>query len=145
MVREIEHHELNELLALYTHLHETDIPEMTESLRDTWEQIVVDKNHHVIINEVNGKIVASCVCVIIPNLTRGVRPYAFIENVVTHSDFRRNGYATQCLEFAKSIAQRENCYKIMLLTGATDVKTLDFYRKAGYNSNDKTAFIQWLE
>lgn len=145
MVREIEHHELNELLELYTHLHETDIPEMTEALRDTWDQIIGDKNHHVIVNEVNGKIVASCVCVIIPNLTRGVRPYAFIENVVTHLGFRGNGYATQCLEFAKSIAQRENCYKIMLLTGATDAKTLDFYRKAGYNSNDKTAFIQWLE
>ena len=33
---------------------------------------------------------------------------------------------------------------MMLLTGSHDPKTLDFYRHAGYNSTDKTAFIQWL-
>ncbi len=87
---------------------------------------------------------ASCVCVIIPNLTRNVRPYAFIENVVTHGDYRRKGYAAACLDYAKQIAERNNCYKIMLLTGAKEAGTLDFYQKAGYNSSDKTAFIQWI-
>jgi len=33
----------------------------------------------------------------------------------------------------------------MLLTGSKDDKTLSFYNNAGYNSADKTAFIQWLE
>ena len=54
------------------------------------------------------KIVSSCVCVIIPNLTRDVRPYAFIENVVIHADYRGKGYATECLNYAKAIAEKEN-------------------------------------
>ncbi len=145
MVREINENELNELLALYTHLHEKDVPETTEYLKNIWNQIVADKNHHIIVNDIDGIIASSCVCVIIPNLTRNLRPYALIENVVTHSDFRRKGYATECLDYAKSIAQKENCYKIMLLTGAKDEETLSFYRNAGFNSDDKTAFIQWLE
>lgn len=33
----------------------------------------------------------------------------------------------------------------MLLTGSTKEKTLNFYDNAGYNSSDKTAFIQWIE
>ncbi len=53
-----------------------------------------DLNHHLIVCEVDGKIVASCVCVIIPNLTRNVRPYAFLENVVTKGDYRKKGYGT---------------------------------------------------
>ena len=145
MVREIKEDELNELLILYTHLHEKDIPENNELQKHVWHQILTDNNHHIIVNEADGKIVASCVCVIINNLTQNLRPYALIENVVTHTDFRGKGYATACLNYAKRIAQKENCYKIMLLTGSKDEKTLDFYRHAGYNSNDKTAFIQWLE
>ena len=64
-----------------------------------------DVNHHLIVCEIDGKIVASCVCVIIPNLTRNVRPYAFVENVVTHGEYRKKGYATDCLNFAKKIAE----------------------------------------
>ena len=98
-----------------------------------------------IVCEIDGKIVASCVCVIIPNLTRNVRPYAFVENVVTHGEYRKKGYATDCLNFAKKIAEENNCYKMMLLTGSKEESTLNFYRNAGYNSSDKTAFIQWID
>ena len=98
----------------------------------------------MIVAEENGEIVSSCVCVIIPNLTHNQQPYAFIENVITDEKFRKRGLATQCLNFAKEIALKENCYKMMLLTGSKKESTLDFYRKAGYNSEDKTAFIQWI-
>ena len=144
MVREIKENELNELLELYLFLHEDSVPQTTEHLKSVWKIITEDKNHHIIVKEVDGKIVSSCVCVIIPNLTRNIRPYAFIENVVTHSDYRGKGYATECLDFAKQIAINENCYKMMLLTGSKSESTLNFYSNAGYNSTDKTAFIQWL-
>ena len=145
MVREIKETELRELLELYLHLHEKEIPEITQHLRETWKTITQDKNHHIIVNVIDEKIVSSCVCVIIPNLTRNIRPYAFIENVVTHSDFRGKGYATDCLNYAKVLAQKENCYKLMLLTGSKDESTLNFYNKAGFNSTDKTAFVQWID
>ncbi len=144
MVREARKEDLNEILELYLCLHEESIPEKSNTLLGTWEQIIQDKNHHLLVNEVNGRIVSSCVCVIIPNLTRKVRPYAFIENVVTHTDFRGQGLASECLKYAKKIAKQNNCYKMMLLTGSKEEKTLDFYKSAGYNCTDKTAFIQQL-
>ena len=144
MVREVRHEDLNELLELYTFLDEDSIPEPSEHLSDVWNMIIEDSNHHLIVNEIGGKLVSSCVCVIIPNLTRNVRPYAFVENVVTHGDYRGKGYATQCLDYAKKIAEKENCYKMMLLTGSKRPETLKFYENAGYNSSDKTAFIQWI-
>ena len=144
MVREADKDDLNALLELYLGLHEDRIPEHNEYLESTWERIIEDKNHHLIVNEIDGQIVSSCVCVIIPNLTRNVRPYAFIENVVTHEAYRGKGYASECLNYAKQIAEQENCYKMMLLTGSKQPETLRFYENAGYNSSDKTAFIQWL-
>lgn len=145
MVREVYETELTDLLELYMHLHEESVPEMTDNLRKTWDIILRDDNHHIIVKEVEGRIVSSCVCVVIPNLTRGIRPYAFIENVVTHKDYRGHGYATECLNYAKRISEQNNCYKMMLLTGSKKESTLKFYENAGYNSSDKTAFIQWLE
>lgn len=144
MVREIKENELFDLLELYLNLHESSVPKMTEHLKSVWDTIINDNKHHIIVNEQDGKIVSSCVCVIIPNLTRNVRPYAFVENVVTHSDYRGKGYATDCLNYAKELAKKAECYKMMLLTGSKEDSTLNFYTKAGYNSTDKTAFIQWL-
>ena len=143
-VREIKENELSDLLALYTHLHELGVPENSEHLQNTWSVICRDGNHHIIVCEVDGKLVSSCVCVIIPNLTRNIRPYAFIENVVTHADYRGKGYATACLNHAKDLAIKANCYKMMLLTSSKTESTLNFYKRAGYNCTDKTAFIQWL-
>ena len=144
MVREVRKEDLDKLLNLYLFLHEESIPELNEHLEKTWNQIIEDPNHHLIVNEIDGKIVSSCVCVIIPNLTRNVRPYAFVENVVTHADYRGRGLARECLNYAKEISEKENCYKMMLLTGSKKSETLRFYENSGYNSGDKTAFVQWL-
>ena len=127
MLREAAFDDLNALLELYLHLHEDAVPAIDEHLKSTWDQIIGDPNHHIIVNEIDGKIVSSCVCVIIPNLTRGIRPYAFVENVVTSADYRCHGYARECLDYAKSIAVKENCYKMMLLTGSKNPATLRFY------------------
>lgn len=144
MIREAVKEDLKELLELYLYLHEDSIPEDSKHLRNTWNQIINDPNHHIILNVIDGKIISSCVCVIIPNLTRNVRPYAFVENVVTHEAYRGKGYAGECLDYARRIALDNNCYKMMLLTGSKKPETWHFYEKAGYNRNDKTAFYQKL-
>ena len=69
------------------------------------------------------QIVSSCVCVVIPNLTRAVCSYAFIKNVVTHKDYCAKAFATECLDYTKQIAKAENCYKMMLLTGSKKEST----------------------
>ena len=144
MVREARQEDMKQVLELYLHLHEKSIPDETEQLLQVWNRIVSDPDHHLIVYELEGKIVSSCVCVIIPNLTRNVSPYAFVENVVTHSEYRGRGYASACLEYAAKTAEQSGCYKMMLLTGSKKKSTLDFYTKAGYNSSDKTAFVRWL-
>ena len=42
-----------------------------------------------------------------------------------HADFRGNGYAGECLDYAKTIAEKENCYKMMLLTGSKKPETFE--------------------
>ena len=144
MIREITEKDFDGLLSLYMQLHDNPFPDKDERVIAIWNNILNDKNHHIIVADENGALVSSCVCVIIPNLTHEQRPYALIENVITDIKYRKKGYATACLNFAEEIARRENCYKMMLLTGSKSEDTLRFYEQAGYNRNDKTAFIQWL-
>ncbi len=144
MVREIEPNELEGLLTLYMQLHGNPFPEDTAELRLLWQRILDDPDHHIIVAVEDGRIVSSCVCVIIPNLTHGQQPYAFIENVITDEAYRGRGLASACLDHARSIALGAGCYKMMLLTGSKEESTHRFYRQAGYNANDKTAYIQWL-
>ncbi|MCL2195708.1 MAG: GNAT family N-acetyltransferase [Oscillospiraceae bacterium] len=134
--------DLPQLLQLYTHLHNNPLPdELPEPL---WRDIMTDPNHHIIVAEQDDQLVSSCVLLIVPNLTRGQRPYAWVENVVTHADYRKQGIGGAVLQFAKDIAVQRGCYKIALMTGATEPSTLRFYERAGYNSTDKTGYIQWL-
>jgi len=145
VIREIRYEDLEQLLKLYTQLHDNSMPEQGGAeLTAVWAGILNDKNHHIIAAEEEGHIISSCVCVIIPNLTRNLRPYALIENVITDVNYRKKGFASACLDYARQIAVKNQCYKMMLLTGSKDAKTLEFYKRAGYNEKDKTAFIQWL-
>lgn len=97
-VRMISHDELNSLLNLYRALHPDDTdPESFGHLDQLWDEIFNDKNLYYPVIEHDGRIVSSCTLAIINNLTRGLRPYGIIENVITHPDYRKKGYGTKVL------------------------------------------------
>lgn len=144
MIREAKQADLEGLLVLYTHLHEKSVPKDSPRRAEIWARILNNPDYHIIVAEKDGQIVSSCVCLIVPNLTHGLRPYALIENVVTHADYRNRGLATGCLDYARALAIEQDCYKIMLMTGSKEESTLRFYERAGYSRGEKTAFMQSL-
>jgi GNAT superfamily N-acetyltransferase len=86
-------------------------------------------------------LVSTCTLALIPNLTRGLRSYGVIENVVTDPAYRNQGLGTRVLRFALSEAWREGCYKVMLSTGSKQECTLRFYEQAGFRRGVKTGFV----
>ena len=145
MIREADPNDLNGLLKLYIHLHEKSVPRCDERLMSTWKKILDNEDYHLIVAVEDDTIVSSFTCIIVPNLTRDASPYAVIENVVTHKDYRSRGLAHACLERAREIAVNSGCYKMMLITGSDDAKTHEFYRKAGFSSEGKTAYYCLLK
>lgn len=78
---------------------------------------------------------------ILPNMTQGARPYALIENVVSHAEYRGQGHARRVMETACAAAWAAQCYKIMLLTGKTS-PARGFYEKLGFSADEKWGMTQ---
>ncbi len=143
-LRFIRRDELPALLDLYNHLHASDDPRPSpDELDRLWETIHADPRLLYFGGEVDGRLVASCTLSIIPNLTRGCRPYGLVENVVCHPDYRRRGIGKRLLRYTLAYAWDQGCYKVMLLTGRQDPGTLQFYEEAGFLAGVKTGFIAY--
>ena len=141
MVREIKESELLLLLDLYKHLNPQDDPlPYMPRVEEIWHTIMRDPSIRYFAYELDGRLLSSCHLVIIPNLTRGCRPYGLIENVVTHADFRHQGMGTAVLQHALSYAWNAGCYKVMLLSGSNKEWVHEFYEKAGFRKGIKTGF-----
>ena len=91
--------------------------------------------------EDDGIIVSSCTLIIIDNLTRRGRPFGLIENVATHKKYRKRGYGTAILHKAVEVAKKNNCYKVVLLTGRKEESVLRFYERVGFEKDIKTGFM----
>jgi ribosomal protein S18 acetylase RimI-like enzyme len=146
-IRETYGEDLQGLLDLYAHLHKNDgaMPPQYD-LDRIWENICTRPDIHCIVADMDGKLISSCVLAIIPNLTRGARPYGVIENVVTHPDFRRQGHANAVLQYALDLTQSAKCYKVMLLSNKKNEEAHHLYEKMGFDKDLKYGFnMYWQE
>jgi ribosomal protein S18 acetylase RimI-like enzyme len=147
MIRKATITDIPDLQELYLH-HLTQNPPSEPQDAGEWaallETLSQNPDYHLLVCEENGMVVSSVTLVVIKNLTHNLRPYAIIENVVTHVAYRQKGYASALMAYAADVARQSGCYKIMLLTGSKKESTLAFYERCGFNRNDKTAFIKWI-
>ena len=115
---------------------------------DLWAEMLArfeqDDNMYLLVVEENGVVVSSVQMAIIESLTHNIRPFAVIENVVTHEDYRNRGYASALLEKASQIAKEHTCYKVFLETGSNKESTLNFYRENGFEIDAKHSCLKRL-
>jgi ribosomal protein S18 acetylase RimI-like enzyme len=141
-IRVVEPGDLNSLMALYRHLNPNDSPSPPEpELLEHWRVFLAQPGLTCLVVCDGSVLAASCCLVVIPNLTRGCRPYAVIENVVTDANYRRRGLGTAVLKRALALAWEKGCYKAMLLSGSKRPETLRFYERCGFVMGEKTGFV----
>jgi GNAT superfamily N-acetyltransferase len=88
-----------------------------------------------------GRLLATCTAAIVPNLTRGARPYAVVENVWTHPGSRRQGLGSAVLQELLSRYWAAGCYKVMLLSASHRGAAHEFYERNGFDKHAKQGFI----
>jgi ribosomal protein S18 acetylase RimI-like enzyme len=142
VVRDAIESDLDGILDLYTRLHAHDTaPPPRALLAEIWSNILADPSLRYFVGACGGQLVSSCNLAVIPNLTRGARPFGVIENVVTHPDYRRQGFAQAVLEHALDAAWQAGCYKVMLLSSAHRDAAHILYERVGFKKGVKTGFV----
>jgi GNAT superfamily N-acetyltransferase len=142
IVRELARADLEGLLALYQHLHPVDDPLPAQYLVErTWQTILDDPAQIYLGGFWQGMMVTACNAAIVPNLTRGARPFAVIENVVTAEGYRRHGFGSAVLQELLARCWALRCYKVMLLSGVARAEQHAFYDANGFDRTAKQAFV----
>ncbi|XXV13234.1 GNAT family N-acetyltransferase [Sorangium sp. So ce1182] len=142
IVRAAQLGDLEGVLELYRDLHPEDESFPPEpGLSALWARMLEQPGLRVFVLERGAALVASCTLVVVPNLTRGGRPYALVENVVTHREHRRRGLGSRVVRHALAEAWEAGCYKAMLLTGSRRPEVHRFYAACGFRAGDKTGFV----
>ena len=141
-IRTLQKNDLGQLLALYEHLNPNDraLPPRPQ-VEAIWDELLANPRYRYFGGFVGEQLVSSCTLTVVPNLTRGCSPYGLIENVVTHADHRNRGYGKALLKQAVESAWSDGCYKVMLMTSRKDPAVHNFYKSAGFDSGDKTAYV----
>ncbi len=139
-IRPAKPDDLPGILALYRQLNPDDPVLDLAAAEPAWAALLCSGLTTPFVADMAGLLVSSCTLAIVPNLSRGARPYGVIENVVTHADHRRTGLGRAVLHAALDKAWNANCYKVLLATGSRREATLRFYEGAGFQRGGKTYF-----
>ena len=132
--------DFDQLLSLLRQLNPED-SFATEIQSKVFREILASEHLELVVAEQAGSLTGSCYLNIIPNLSRGGKPYALIENVITDPNHRRRGIGRQLITFALAEAWRRDCYKVMLMSGRRDERVHRFYRDCGFDDKAKQAYI----
>lgn len=140
VIRPATPEDLAGVLALYRQLNPGDPVLDAATAAPVWAALLGSGLTTPFVAEIDGRLISSCTLAIVPNLSRGARPYGVIENVVTDAGHRRSGLGRAVLEAALAKAWTADCYKVLLATGSRRDSTLRFYEGVGFTRDAKTYF-----
>ena len=145
-IRELNEGDLESLIKLYEQLDGRNGEFAVEAALPIWKNEIAENPNIKYFGAVeNGKVVSTCFCAIIPNLTRLGGAIGFIENVVTDKDFRKQGLGKKVMDKAIEFAREKNCYKVILESGAWRTEAHQFYRNLGFDDTAKKSFLLKLK
>jgi len=131
-IRPIGEGKMPGLASLYRYLHPRDPALAVVTARMTLRQAAAEPGSVVLAGFLEDRPVTTCALVMVPGGTRGAKPSALIENVVTHPAQRRLGYGSQVLAAALALARQAGCDRVTVLTTSLDDVPPGFFLAAGF-------------
>jgi GNAT superfamily N-acetyltransferase len=124
--------DLASLLELFRASEVSAAAEPPQRAAQIWSQMLSHEGVAVFVSVTDTKPVATCMLITVPNLLRGGRGHGFLENVVTHPDFRGQGHGRAVVRAALAAAWAKDCHHVLLQSGRKDPRVHGFYEQCGF-------------
>ncbi len=106
-----------------------------------WQESLAQPGVHVFVADDGDRIAASCMLVTAPNLLRGGRRHAFLENVVSHPELRGRGYGKAVVQAALAHAWATDCHHVLMQSGRAEPRVHAFYEGLGFAPGLRVAYV----
>jgi GNAT superfamily N-acetyltransferase len=133
--------DLASLLELYRLAEVSRSAEPMERAERIWLEMLSDNGVAVFVSAANAQIVATCVLITAPNLLRAGRRHGFLENVVSHPEFRGQGHGRAVVHAALAAAWTKDCYHVLLQSGREDPRVHRFYQHCGFEPGFRVGYV----
>jgi GNAT superfamily N-acetyltransferase len=133
--------DLASLLELYRLAEVSSNAEPIERAEQIWLEMLSHNGVEVFVSTVEAQIVATCMLITAPNLLRGGRRHGFLENVVTHPEFRGQGHGRAVVDAALAAAWTKDCYHVLLQSGRKDPRVHRFYQRCGFEPGLRVGYV----
>jgi GNAT superfamily N-acetyltransferase len=133
--------DLERLLDLFRASEVSLTAQPPDRAEQIWSETLTRKGVAVFVSDAGAKIAATCMLITAPNLLRSGRKHAFLENVVTHPEFRGLGHGRAVVQTALAEAWANDCYHVLLQSGRKDTRVHRFYDGCGFEPGVRTAYV----
>ena len=140
-IRTAQISDLEAIEALYLHLNpERPVMDQHRSQLILNRLIEMDE-FQLLLCFADSILVASSMLIFAPNLMRGGRPHALLENVVTHKDYRQSGHGQAVINAAFDLAWERGAHQVLLFSARVDPGAHEFYEKCGFRGGRKAGYV----
>jgi GNAT superfamily N-acetyltransferase len=133
--------DLPSLLELFAASEVSPAIQPLEHAERVWQETLERQGVYVFVSADGARVVATCMLITAPNLLRQGKCHGFLENVVTHPDFRGLGHGSAVVKAALAQAWAADCYHVLLQSGRADPRVHRFYEHLGFVPGKRTAYV----
>lgn len=137
-VRSATEQDIPRILELYEQLMLSATPYQPAPLEDC-RKVMAEASkypgYHLLVVEENGEVIGTTLFMAVPGFAHKTEPFAVIEYVVVDEQKRSKGIGKALMDYCKDLAEKANCYKIMLTSDKRRDRAHKFYESLGYEAS----------
>lgn len=133
--------DLSGLLDLFQASEVSQFVQPMERAKQVWEQTLKSESSVVFIAEVDEFIASTCMLITAPNLLRQGRSHGFLENVMTHPNYRGRGLGKAVVSEAIDHAWAVDCHHVLMQSGRPDPRVHRFYERIGFKPGLRVGYV----